>query len=351
VTPDLALAEVTVGAYQFPAIPPVANPEQPRPFWSVVITAYNRTGYLLEALVSVLRQWPGAATMEILVLDNASTPPLFELVNAVGGGVVRYYRNPQNLGAVGNSNAGIALSRGQWVHVLHDDDCVLPGFYARLQQSLENCPDSVGVACTGFDYFNETGKTLRMGEVVSLYGEQRGVMQGWLPRIGVCGLVTIPAVVVRRSAHERLGGYYPELPEIADWEIFKRYASFYDWWYEPGILARYREHTQKQTSANWLSGRLAIAIRRAIEVSESYLPPEQRAEMTALARRHSFNYCLRHATIPLQAGNATGTLRILQEVLNLDRSADAVAQLFDWLAQPEVAPIREILVSELFQLT
>jgi NAD(P)-dependent dehydrogenase (short-subunit alcohol dehydrogenase family)/Tfp pilus assembly protein PilF/glycosyltransferase involved in cell wall biosynthesis len=350
VTPAIAQAQVTVGDYQFPAIPPVPNPDQPRPFWTVVITAYNRTGYLLEALVSVLRQWPGAVSMEILVMDNASTPPLFELVNALGGGIIRYYRNPQNLGPVGNSNVGIALSRGYWVHVLHDDDCVLPGFYARLQQSLEDCPDSVGVACTGFEYFNEKSETIGIGEVVSLYGEQRGIMQNWLPQIGVCGLVTIPAMVVRRSTHERLGGYYPDLPEIPDWEIFKRYASFYDWWYEPGILARYREHRQKETPVNWLSGSLAGAIRQAIEVSESYFPVEQRAEITAKARRHNFDYCLKRITIPLGAGNLSGAVRVLQEALKIDRSSQSVAKLFDWLTQPEAAPVRAAIVSKLFSV-
>lgn len=350
-TPPIPQGEVTVGAYQFPVIPPVTDPEKPRPFWTVVIPVYNRTDYLLECLASSLVQWTGEAEMEILVMDNASTAPLFELVNSIGGGVVHYYRHPHNVGLVRNHNAGIALSRGYWVHVLHDDDCVLPGFYARLQQSLENCPDSVGVACTGFEYFSEKGETINIGEVVSLYGDYRGIMQNWLSYIGVCGLVTIPAMVVRRTTHERLGGYYPELPEIADWEIFKRYASFFDWWYEPGILARYRLHNQRLSHENFLSGKLVAAIRRAIEVSESYLPVEQRVEITAKSRSHSFNYCLTHLAIPLKAGNLTGALYALQESLKIDSSPQSVAKLFTWLTQEDVAPLREEIISKLFLLS
>ncbi|MFB2983176.1 tetratricopeptide repeat protein [Microseira sp. BLCC-F43] len=350
VTPPIPQGKVTVGAYQFPAIPPVADPQNPRPFWTVVMPVYNRTDYLLEALASVLVQWSGEADMEILVVDNASTPPMFEMVNYLGGGIIRYYRHPQNIGAVGNYNAGIALSRGQWVHVLHDDDCVLPGFYARLQQSLENCPDSVGVACTGFEYINEKGEVLETGEVVSLYGEQRGIIQDWLSRIGVCGLVTVPAMVIRRTTHERLGGYYPELAEIADWEIFKRLASFYYWWYEPGILARYREHTQKMTPENWLSGKLAGAIRRAIEVSESYFPAQHRAEITAQARSYNFNYCLEQAAIPLKAGNLAGVLYVIKEALKIDRSPQALAKLFAWLNQDKAAPLRDEIASQLVSM-
>lgn len=348
VTPPIPQGKVTVGAYEFPIIPPVVNQDQPRPFWSVVIPVYNRTDYLLESLASVLVQWSGQEEMEILVVDNASTVPLVhELINSLGKGIINYYRNPENIGVIGNSNVGIALSRGQWVHVLHDDDCVLPGFYAHLQTSLENCPDSVGVACTGFEYFNERGETIEIGEIVSIYGEKRGIMEEWLPRIGVCGLVTIPAMVVRRTTHERLGGYCPELPEIADWEIFKRYASFCHWWYEPGILARYREHTQKLTYENKLSGNLARAIRRAIEVSDSYFPAEIRVELTAKARSQNFDYCLKRMAIPLKAGNWAGALSVLQEIIKIDSSPQALAKLFTWLTQEEAAPLREEIISHL----
>ncbi|WP_448269292.1 glycosyltransferase [Nostoc sp. DSM 114159] len=347
VTPPIPQSEVTVGDYQFPAIPPVTDPDKPRPFWTVVIPVYNRTDYLLECLASVLVQWPGAEQMEILVMDNASTTPLFDLVNSIGGGVIRYYRNQENIGGARNYNTGIALSRGQWVHVLHDDDCVLPGFYERLQQSLATCPDTVGVGCTGFEYMNEKGATINTGEVVSVYGEHRGIMTNWLSQIGVCGLVTIPAIVIRRTAYEQLGGHYPNLTEISDWEIFKRYAANYDWWYEPGILARYREHTQKLTSANWLSGKMPKAIRHAIEISDTYFPIEQRAKITAQARSQNFNYCLTRAAIPLQVGNIAGALSILQESLKIDRSPQAVAKLFALLTQDEAAPLREAIIAKL----
>ncbi len=349
-TPSISLGEVRVGDYLFPAIPAVQDLETSRPFWSVVIPVYRRTDYVLEAIASVLRQWPGPAAMEILVMDNASDPPLFEWVNQLGQGIIRYYRNSQNVGVVNNSNLGIALSRGQWIHVLHDDDCVLPGFYQNLQASLESCPDSVGVACTGFEYFDEMGNALETGEVSSIYGSNRGIMQDWLARIGVCGLVTIPAMVVRRATHEHLGGYYPALPEIADWEIFKRYASFYDWWYEPGILARYREHTRKMTPENWRTGTIAESIRLAIEVSDSYFPEAQRQAISLSARRHNFNYCLSRLSIPLEMGNQAGALRILREVLKIDQSTAAIAKLLTWLKEKQAEPIRELIFSQLFSL-
>ncbi|MEH2005132.1 glycosyltransferase [Nostoc sp.] len=347
VTPPIPQGEITIETYQFPAIPPVTNPEKPRPFWTVVIPVYNRTNYLLECLASVLVQWSGAEQMEILVIDNGSTPPLFDLVNSIGGGVIRYYRNQQNIGVLPNHNAGISLSRGQWIHILHDDDCVLPGFYDRLQQSLQGCPDSVGAAFTNFEYFNEKGTVIKKGEVISWFGDHKGMPRNFLQQIGVTCPLQVPAVVIRRVTHEQLGGYHLKLVCAPEWELYKRIAVFYDWWYEPGSLARYRIHSHRQTDDDLSSGILATSIRQGIEISESYLPAEHRADITTQARSYNFNYCLIRAAIPLKTGNVMGTLRMLQEILKLDCSPQAIAKLFAWLNQDETAFLRDEIAAKL----
>ncbi|KAF3888907.1 MULTISPECIES: tetratricopeptide repeat protein [Nostocales] len=348
VTPPVTLGEVTVGAYQFPAIPPVANPEQPRPFWSVVIPVYNRIDYLLESLASVLMQWQGEEEMEILVMDNGSTPPLFEMVNSLGRGVIRYYRNPENLGVITNHNIGIALSRGRWIHVLHDDDCVLPGFYSRLQQNLEACPDSVGAAFTGFENINDKGQAIFTQQV---YGEYRGIVhQDWLQKIGVSNPLNMPAVVIRRDAHERLGGFSPQLTYTPDWELYKRIASFYDWWYEPGILARYREHSNNITTNLLLTQNQGKDIRHAIEISDSYLPVSDRATITARSRSHYWDYYMKQAVFVLQANDVAGAFQMLHEALIIDSSSVAVAKLFTWLTQNETSLLGNEIASRLISL-
>ena len=346
VTPPIPQTEVTVGAYQFPAIPPVFDGET-RPFWSVVVTVYNRTDYLLECLTSVLAQWPGEEEMEILVMDNASQTSVFELVNEIGEGVVHYYRNPQNIGAVRNFNTGVVNSRGKWIHILNDDDCVLPGFYAQLQQSLEGCPDSIGAAFTGYENINEQGRVIFSPQ---LYGKQGGIPQDWLQRIGVFNPLNMCAVVIRREAHERLGGYLPELTYTPDWELYKRIAVFYDWWHEPEILAHYRQHSQNLTIENLLSGVESASIRQAILISQSYFPAEYCAEITAKARSRYFNICLANAKTSLKAGNVCGAFRVIQETLKLDGSEQAVAKLFAWLTQEEAAPLRAEIVSKLLSI-
>ncbi len=343
-SPQLELGEVTVGDYQFPAIPPVPATEDKRPFFSVIIPLYNRKDYLLECLASILAQWQGEEEMEILVMDNASEPPLFELVNAIGGGIVRYYLNSENIGPRRNFNLGIALSRGQWIHLIPEDEYVLPGFYARLKEDLEGCPDSVGAAFTGYQNINEKREVIFTQKHCPV---ERGIDKNWLERIGVSNILNPCATVIRRSAHERLGGYDLVNLYTPDWELYKRIASFYDWWCEPEILACYREHSNNMTSEVFLAGAQGEYYRLGIEISESYLPAEHRAEITAKARRHYFNYCLSQVQIPLQRDNLAGAFRLIQEALKIDGSPEAVAKLFTWLATEQAAPLQQAIASKL----
>jgi tetratricopeptide (TPR) repeat protein len=346
-TPPIPQGEVIVGGHKFPAIPPVSEQEGKRPFWSVVIPIYNRTKYLLECLANILMQWTGDEEMEILVMDNASTPPLFDLVNSLGRGIVRYYRHPQNLGAIGNFNAGIALSRGQWVHVVPDDDCVLPGFYSQLKQSLEGCSESIGAAFTGYENIDEKEKVILCQQV---YGEYRGVAQNWLWKVGVFNPLNMAAVVIRRLAHERLGGYLADLSFTPDWELYKRIAAFYDWWCEPQVLARFREHSQTISAEILSAGTELTSFRLAIEISEKYFPAENCAEISAQARSKYFNYALELATVFLKTGNKADGLRAVQEAIKLDGSSQAVAKLFAWLTREEAAPLREEIVFQLLSV-
>lgn len=343
-TPEISQEQVIVGGHSFPLIPPVCNDTGKRPFWSVVLPIYStnqRSNYLLECLVSVLRQWTGKEEMEIIVVDDASPTPLKDLIDEIGGGIIKYYRNSRNRGAYQNFNTAVAISRGQWIHLLHDDDYVLPSFYDCLRASLEKSSSSIGAAFTGYENVNERGKVIFTQQ---LYKQQQGIAKDFIKKIGIANPLNMPAVVVRRSTYEHLGGYLPELNYTGDWEFYKRVTAFYDWWYQPEILARYRQHSQNITTDSTLSGSNGTDIRKAIEISEKYLLDE----ITVKARHYHFAYCLNNAIIPLKAGKISGALLLLQEALKIDNSPQSVTKLFSWLKQDEVSALRGEIVSKLF---
>jgi len=90
----------------------------------------------------VLEQDLGPDAMQIEVIDNCSTSADIEaeINNISSHNRVSFYRHNPNNGPVANFTACIQRARGHLVHILHDDDVVLPGFYSRLQQAFENEP-------------------------------------------------------------------------------------------------------------------------------------------------------------------------------------------------------------------
>ena len=193
-------------------------PDGERPLWSVMIPTFNCARFLEEALRSVLAQDPGPERMEIRVIDDASTgDDPAAVVNGIAGHRVRFYRNPRNLGAIGNFNRCVELSRGHLIHILHGDDFVAPGFYRQLADLASRHQSRALFASRAF--------------IV----DEAGVLETVTPRVTwlECGgrnardllqnnYLRTPAVVVRRSFYEKHGGFHPQLVHCADWEMWVR---------------------------------------------------------------------------------------------------------------------------------
>jgi len=254
--------------YEFPSIEPLQD-EASRPFWSVMIPTYNGTQYLAQTLESVLQQDPGADMMQIEVVDDCSTKDDPEaLVKEIGQGRVLFYRNPQNLGLLANWDSCINRARGQWVHLLHQDDYVLSDFYASLKKGILQEP-TIGALLTRHIFIDGEGDWQALSEL-----EQRnpGVLIDWLEKIATIQRVQFPAIVVKRSTYEKLGGFCNQVRSAADWEMWKRIAANYPIWYEPKLLACFRLHSSSTTSSLIKRGENISDTYRAIDISRSYLP-------------------------------------------------------------------------------
>jgi glycosyltransferase involved in cell wall biosynthesis len=125
-----------------------AEPNSPR--FSVCIRAYRRPRGLRRAIESALAQ--EVDDLEIVVSDDSGD--MEDVVAAIGGGRVRYSRNPRPRGSIANLRRVHALARGEYVLVLDDDDRLLPGFLRAAAAPMDRDP-SIGVVFTG--YLQEAG--------------------------------------------------------------------------------------------------------------------------------------------------------------------------------------------------
>jgi glycosyltransferase involved in cell wall biosynthesis len=124
---------------------------RPRPLLSICITTYNRAEWLALSLNNLSRLLPiPRAEIEIVVCDNASTDQTSDVVQPyLPRADFRYYRNPENVGMLGNLRVTAHHARGQYIWILGDDDLVKPGSIERVLQVIQAHP---GIALVYLNY-------------------------------------------------------------------------------------------------------------------------------------------------------------------------------------------------------
>ncbi len=271
-----------------PVIPPVLEGAK-RPLWSVMIPVYNSILFLEQALRSVLNQGIGKEVMEIVVVDDASTDGNVEgLVRRVGGERVGYFRQDINVGKLRNLETCIKISKGHYIHILHSDDEVLPGFYAEIETLFNDYPH-IGAAFTGYEYIDEHGKNIWNKPVVN---PEKGVLKNWLTTIAQKQMVQPPAKVVKRSTYERLGSFYG-VQYGEDWEMWIRIAMHFRVAHSPQILARHRIHDQDSSGDTMRTGQNIRDIYTIIQTIKLHMPDDQRNKITAISRKNFAEYFVR----------------------------------------------------------
>ncbi len=294
-----------------PSIPP-STAESPRPFWSVMIPAYRpRWDYLEEALAGVLAQDPGPAAMQVeVVVDGPGQPQLRARVRERWGHRVAVVARGRRLGIAGSWNDCVARARGQWVHLLHQDDRVLPGFYARLREGIESRP-SVGAAFTQHYRIDGTGRNL--GPMSRVAMTEAGILRDWPEHVFTYLGIQTPSIVVRRAVYEELGGFDPGLRYVLDWDMWQRIAVRYPIWYHPEPLACYRKHRGSATSSLLRSGRNIVEIRASIEAFHGRLPPSIASAVVSRARKRYRGHAARTAARALVRGAPGAAVTQLRE--------------------------------------
>lgn len=257
-----------------------------RPLFSVMIPTYNCSQYLVKTLRAVLAQDMGEALMQIEVIDDSSTDADVEtLVRTIGDGRVKYFRQPKNVGSLRNFETCINRAQGEYVHILHGDDLIQPGFYREIRMMFEKFP-SVGAAFTDFVYIDEHDQYVKRDEKLL---DKPGILPKWNLYIASKQRIQPPAMVVKRSVYEHLGSFYA-VHYGEDWEMWNRIANNYEVAHSPKALASYRSHGSNISTNSLLTGNNIRDIKKVINIIQTYLPKEQGRKVAAEAKRNFATY-------------------------------------------------------------
>ena len=114
---------------------------------SIIIPAYNREKYIIEALTSIVSQKNHHLDYEIVVVDDGSTDGTVALCQqmAVQYPVIRIILQ-QNAGPGGARNNGLRHAKGEYVWLFDSDDWMKQGALALLESHLSKGYDAISFA-------------------------------------------------------------------------------------------------------------------------------------------------------------------------------------------------------------
>ncbi|BAM03524.1 glycosyltransferase family 2 protein [Phycisphaera mikurensis] len=215
-----------------PAPAPAVTPEELRlPEVSAIIPVFNRPADVVRAIRSVLAQTD--VTLELLVVDDASTDGTPEAVEAVDDPRLRLLRQRENGGVAAARNRGLREARGRVVAFLDSDDAWLPGTLRPRLRALDAEPAATAALCSGIQRLD--------GKRTATHRPAAGAAA--LPALflenGAFGF-TVNGLM-RREAVATAGFFDETLEAIEDWEFCIRLAKQHRIAVIPRVTARYRD--------------------------------------------------------------------------------------------------------------
>lgn len=141
---------------------------------TIAIPTYCRTDLLGSAIDSALSQTYDKP-YEVIVVDNnpQRNDSTESLMSGYDESNLAYYKNNVNLGMTGNWNEMIALSKGKWVVMLHDDDLLYPDHLTTVMKfiSRHNLGEKGSLICP--EYNNSSDHRLPDRKPVRRFGYKR----------------------------------------------------------------------------------------------------------------------------------------------------------------------------------
>lgn len=170
----------------------------------IIIPVYNREGLVREAVESAFHAAPGLS-LEIIIVDDASTDGTWDSIRAYDDPGIRCLRMESNGGQSAARNLGLDVARGTYVKFLDSDDVLTPGHLSSEVRALEDT--GAEIAVSGWRSESDTSTTTYDPPV---FGE---IIDDVLAGLAV---PTSAALYARRSDWR----WDPALRKLDDWDYF-----------------------------------------------------------------------------------------------------------------------------------
>lgn len=187
------------------------------PFFTVIITTYNRADLLKEAINSVIDQT--FKDFELIVVDDYSTDNTKDTVYSFKDNRIQYFVNDHMKGVAGNRNSGIFRAKGGWISFLDDDDVWLPRKLESLYEKIKESDNTVGLIYHGYKIYDFEKRQ----EISQYIPEKEGWIQEDLLYKNYIG--TFSVVTFRSDILKNLGGCDERYSYLEDNDLYVRVSG------------------------------------------------------------------------------------------------------------------------------
>lgn len=220
--------------------------------FSVVMSAYNASQHIGEAIGSVLAQT--YSEFELLIINDGSTDDTSAIAHtyAARDERVRVINNERNCGIGAARNIGLQAAKYPWIVIQDADDIALPDRLEKVARWIATDPDVIGWAglC---QVFGDSGRDLTVigfgprtrEEFAALRAKQEPIM------------FKDPGFAFRRDIALALGGYHPQLvtPDI---DLMDRLSDCGVMLLVPEFVTRFRQHQSSTTVLKYHEAALSM---------------------------------------------------------------------------------------------
>jgi glycosyltransferase involved in cell wall biosynthesis len=262
-----------------------------KPLVSAIVPTYNRADTVGQAVESILGQT--YKNIEVIVVDDGSTDGTHDVLQRFGSRL-RIFRQ-ENAGPSAARNRGIAAAQGEMIAFLDSDDTWLSEKIERQTRLLSAADRSVPCcicnatirAANGPDGTSFQSALLDPAVDEGLWLNVAQVLIGRF-------LLFSQAVLIRRSALDRVGGFDENLRYLEDYDLALRLSSLGPWAFTRELLLIYHKGTTGSLAAEALQkasrlGEYEVQIRgrawESIKDGDPHLGREMRAGLMRARRR------------------------------------------------------------------
>lgn len=238
---------------------------------SVVIPTRNRRVLLSETVASVQEQT--FTDWELIIVDEASTDETTDYLSSLHDPRIRSTRHAHVRGLSAARNTGLALSRGDLVMFVDDDDLLRPDAIATLRRALSDHPDALA-ASAACRLFHENGDSVRVYRPAREHSRSiwREVLFGWWSNSG--------QNMYRTAVVRDIGGFDTGLRAVQDRMLWLQLSRRGNVCLVPRVSMEYRQHPEQMTKAWEIEPERQLIWQRFI----ASLPPSLRGEGRRIRR-------------------------------------------------------------------